>query len=236
MAKGRRGGAGLPARLREISRRLAARFGRPAACGHETDPVRNLVLTILSQNTTDANRDRAFERLSRRFPTLPALAASRPEEVEEAIRVGGLARAKAKAILGALERLREERGGISLDFLAGMRLPEARRYLTSFPGIGVKTANIVLLFSFGLPAFPVDTHILRVTKRLGLVPAAADLAGAALRLEPHVGAGEHGPLHLNLIRLGREVCKPRNPLCAACPLLPVCPEGGRRTRGRKVPR
>lgn len=235
MEKGPRGG-GPAARLGEVSRLLAARFGRHSACGHETDPVRNLVLTILSQNTTDANRDRAFERLVRRFPSIPLLAAARPEEVEEAIRVGGLAKAKARAILGALARLRDGNGAFSLEFLRGMSLPEARKQLTSFPGVGVKTANIVLLFSFGMPAFPVDTHILRVTKRLGLVPPAATLAVASLRLEPYVEAGDHGPLHLNLIRLGREVCKPRNPLCGGCPLLPVCPEGGRRTGGRKAPR
>jgi len=226
---------GLSARLREVCRLLAGRFGRPDLCAHETDPVRNLVLTILSQNTTDANRDRAYDRLEERFPTLPALAAARPSELEEAIRVGGLARAKAKAILGALARIREERGGYSLDFLRGMPLPEARAYLTSFPGVGVKTANILLLFSFGMPAFPVDTHVLRVTKRLGLVPATSDLAKAALSLEPHVGPGDHGPLHLNLIRLGREVCRPRDPRCAECPLLAVCPEGKRRKKAHPAP-
>jgi endonuclease-3 len=99
--------------------------------------------------------------------------------------------------------------------------------------VGVKTANILLLFSFGMPAFPVDTHVLRVTRRLGLVPGASTLAKAALSLEPHVGDGDHGPLHLNLIRLGREVCRPRNPLCAECPLLPVCPEGKRNTEGAR---
>jgi endonuclease-3 len=231
--KGRaRGGAGLRARLLGISRLLALRFGRPEACGHEIGPVRNLILTILSQNTNDANRDRACESLWRRFPTVPALAAAKPAEVEEAIRVGGLARAKSRSILGALARLKEERGSYSLDFLRSMTMAEARAYLTSFPGVGVKTANILLLFSFGFPAFPVDTHILRVTKRLGLVPAAADLSKAALALEKHVPENEHVPLHLNLIRLGREVCKPRTPLCSACPLLPVCPEGRRRTGGK----
>jgi len=222
----------LPERLRMISRLLARRFGRPEACGHETAPVQNLVLTILSQNTTDSNRDRAYETLVGRFPSLPKLAAAKPAEVEEAIRVGGLAKAKARSILFALSRLSEERGGYSLDFLRSMPLPEARAYLTSFPGIGVKTANILLLFSFGRPAFPVDTHILRVTKRLGLVPANATLAKAALSLEPHVPEGAHGPLHLNLIRLGREVCRPRTPSCPACPLLPVCPEGARRKAGK----
>ncbi|MGE5189605.1 MAG: endonuclease III domain-containing protein [Gemmatimonadota bacterium] len=227
----RKGGAAGPsslsARLEDVSGRLAARYGRPGRCAHEKDPVRNLVLTILSQNTTDANRDRAFASLVDRFPTLAQLAAARPREVEEAIRAGGLARAKAKAILGALARLKEERGAYTLGFLADMPLAGARDYLTSFPGVGVKTANVVLLFSFRREAFPVDTHILRVSKRLGLVPRNATLARAALLLEPHVPRGEHAPLHLNMIRLGREVCRPGNPRHAECPLLPVCPEGKR---------
>lgn len=222
----------MRARLADISRRLAGRFGRPDRCVHEREPVRNLILTILSQNTTDANRDRAFAVLLRRFPEVPLLAAARPAEVETAIRVGGLAKAKARAILGALERIRSDQGGYSMDFLAGMALPAARDYLTSLPGVGVKTANVVLLFSFGKDAFPVDTHILRVARRLGLVPAAADLSRAAHLLEPHVPAGEHAPLHLNLIRLGREVCRPRNPLHAECPLLSLCPEG-KREAGRQ---
>ena len=191
--------------------------------------MHNLVLTILSQNTNDANRDRAFASLRKRYPTVPRLAAARPADLEEAIRAGGLAKTKAAAILSALSRLKAERGGYTLEFLRSMPLQDARAYLTSFPGVGVKTANILLLFSFGHPAFPVDTHILRVTKRLGLVPPPATLADAALRLEPHVPGGAHVPLHLNLIRLGREVCRPRNPLCPTCPLLPICPEGARVT-------
>jgi endonuclease-3 len=221
---------GMAAKLRAVWRRLAHRFGEPALCGHETSPVENLVLTILSQNTNDANRDRAFASLRRRFPTVSRLASAAPEELEQAIRVGGLARTKAAAILAALSRLKAERGGYTLEFLRSMPLEEARAYLTSFSGVGVKTANILLLFSLGFPAFPVDTHVLRVTKRLGLVPPAATLAEAALRLEPHVPDGAHAPLHLNLIRLGRELCRPRNPLCPSCPLLPLCPEGARTTR------
>jgi len=214
-------------RLRVISQLLGERFGRPDRCAHEPDPVRNLILTILSQNTTDRNRDRAFASLMERFPTLPRLAAAAPAAVEEAIRVGGLARTKASSILSALSRMKRERGAHTLEHLREMPLAEARAYLTSFPGVGVKTANVQLLFSFGKEAFPVDTHILRVTKRLGLVPATADLAKAALLLEPHVPPGEHMPLHLNLIRLGREICRPGRPLHAECPLLPVCPEGAR---------
>jgi endonuclease-3 len=172
-----------------------------------------------------------------RFPTLQRLAAARPQAVEEAIRVGGLAGAKAKAILSALRRLEEEHGAYALDFLADMSLAEARDYLTSFSGVGVKTANVILLFSFRRESFPVDTHILRVARRLGLVPPNADLARAALLLEPHVPPGEHAPLHLNMIRLGREICRPTNPRHAECPLLPVCPDGKRSMKpARGAPR
>jgi endonuclease-3 len=221
-------------RLADISRRLGARFGRPNRCAHDEEPISNLILTILSQNTTDINRDRAYTSLMRRFPEIPRLARAKPAEVEEAIRAGGLAKAKTKAILTALARLKEERGEYTLDFLRDKPLPEARAYLTSLPGVGVKTANVLLLFSFGQEAFPVDTHILRVAKRLRLVPAAATLARAALFLEPHVPGGEHVSLHLNMIRLGREICRPRNPLHADCPLLPVCPEGMRDTEKRSA--
>ena len=225
----------LAARLRDVSDRLSRWFGRPRRSSHRTDPLSNLVLTILSQNTTDANRDRAFATLTERFPTIPLLAEASPQALEEAIRVGGLARAKAKAILGCLSRIHRERGEYSLDFLAGMPLAEARNYLTSFPGVGVKTANVVLLFSFGKEAFPVDTHILRVTKRLGWVSPSADLSRAAFLLEPHVPRRESMALHIHLIRLGREICRPRKPLCPECPLLPVCPEGQRRTGVRRSP-
>lgn len=224
----------LATRLRDVSGRLSRRYGRARRSAHRTEPLRNLVLTILSQNTTDANRDRAFAALTARFPTFPLLAAASPKDVEEAIRMGGLARAKTRAILSALSRVHRERGEYSLDFLSVMPLRDAREYLTSFTGVGVKTANVVLLFSFNKEAFPVDTHILRVTKRLELVPPATDLSRAALLLEPHVPAGKQMPFHMNLIRLGREICRPREPLCPECPLLAVCPEGARRTANRGV--
>lgn len=230
--RGEEGGKERSRRLADVSRRLCARFGRPFRCAHEEEPVRNLILTILSQNTTDGNRDRAFSSLMRRFPEIPLLAEAKPEQVEKAIRVGGLARAKAKAILSALACLRREHGKYTLDFLRDMPLPEARAYLTSLPGVGVKTANVLLLFSFGKEAFPVDTHILRVAKRLGLVPPGSDLSRAAHSLEPHVPKGEHATLHLNMIRLGREICRPSNPLHGECPLLPICPEGMRGARSR----
>lgn len=167
------------------------------------------------------------------FREIPRLAEAKTEQIEKAIRVGGLAQAKAKAILGALSYLKREHGEYTLDFLREMALPDARAYLTSLPGVGVKTANVLLLFSFGKEAFPVDTHILRVAKRLRLVPPAADLSRAALSLEPHVPRGEQATLHLNMIRLGREICRPGRPLHGDCPLLPVCPEGLREAGKRR---
>lgn len=223
-------GQAAGARLAEAARLLESRFGRPRRDGRVPDPVRNLILTILSQNTTDANRDRAYASLAARFPALEDLAAAGARDVEEAIRAGGLARAKARTILSLLGRLARERGGFDLSFLRRMPLAEARAYLTGFPGVGVKTASVVLLFSFGRPAFPVDTHILRVSKRLGLVSPSCDLSRATFLLEPHVPRGRHVPLHLNMIRLGRTICRPRAPRCPECPLLAVCPEGSRRMR------
>lgn len=223
------------ARIADAHRLLAGRYGIGGHCAHEglPDPISNLVLTILSQNTTDANRDRAYASLMARFKTLAAIETGDESDVEASIRVGGLPKAKARSIQGALRRLREERGKLSLDHVAKMKLDEARAYLTSFPGIGVKTANIILLFSFGFPAFPVDTHILRVTKRLGWVPESADLAKAAHAIEPLVPVGAHVPFHMNLIALGKELCKPSKPRCDECPLLALCPEGGRNTKTMK---
>ena len=214
----------VSARLIDIDRRLASRFELAEPSPHESPPMWNLVLTILSQNTTDASRDKAFAALRKKYPTFVRLAAAELEELAETIRPAGLSRAKAASILGALSRIKNERGGYTLDFLKSMPLSDARAYLTSFGGVGVKTANILLLFSFGFPAFPVDTHVFRVTKRLGLIPPSATPDKAALLLEPHIPAGAHMRLHLNLIRLGREICKPRNPLCPSCPLLKSCPE------------
>ena len=216
---------GLRARLSEIDRRLVSKFGASEDSPHEQPPVCNLVLTILSQNTTDLNRDRAFAALHDKFPTLPELAKASAGEVEEAIRPAGLAKTKAAYILDALSRLEKERGGYTLDFIKSMSLEDARAYLTSFNGVGVKTANILLLFSFGFAAFPVDTHVFRVVKRLGLVPKSSAPDKAALLLEPYVPEGAHKRLHLNLIRLGKEFCKPRKLLCRSCPLLKGCPAG-----------
>jgi endonuclease-3 len=146
-------------------------------------------------------------------------------EVAEAIRPAGLSQVKAPRIQAALRRIPAPAGRISLDFLAEMPLEEARAWLTALDGVGPKTAAIVLLFAFGRPAFPVDTHIHRVARRLGLIPPHASREKAHLLLEELLPAETYYTFHLNLIRHGREVCHPRNPACSRCRLLDLCPYG-----------
>jgi len=207
-----------------IHSRLADLYGehpdRPSL-----DPVAELVSTILSQNTNDRNRDRAFDQLRTRFPAWEAVRDAPVVQVAEAIRTAGLAQTKAPRIQAALRRISAEQGAIRLDFLATMELEEARAWLTSLDGIGPKTAAIVLLFAFGRPAFPVDTHIHRVTRRLGLIPQSASREKAHHLLEALVPAATYYAFHLNLIRHGRETCHPRRPACTRCVLLDLCPYG-----------
>ena len=189
---------------------------------HPHDPVASLVLTILSQNTNDVNRDRAFEQLLARFPTWEAVRDAGLEELVEAIRPAGLAPTKGPRIQGALQRVTAERGEISLDFLADLPLEKARAWLLAIPGVGPKTAAIVLLFALGRPAFPVDTHVHRVTRRLGLIPEKTSREKAHLLLEQLVPPEIYYPFHLNLIEHGRAVCHARNPECARCTLRDHC--------------
>jgi len=189
---------------------------------HPSDPVASLVLTILSQNTNDVNRDRAFERLLARFPTWEAVRDAPPEELVEAIRPAGLAPTKGPRIQGALRTITEERGEIELGFLKEMGLEEARAWLLAIPGVGPKTAAIVLLFALGRPAFPVDTHVHRVTLRLGLIPAKTSREKAHTLLEALVPPEIYYPLHLNLIEHGRAVCHARTPECGRCILKEYC--------------
>ena len=189
---------------------------------HPRDPVATLVSTILSQNTNDVNRDRAFERLRERFPTWEAVRDAPPEALVEAIRPAGLAPTKAPRIQEALQRITAERGELSLDFLADLPLEEAREWLLSIPGVGPKTAAIVLLFALGRPAFPVDTHVHRVARRLGLIPEGTSREKAHQLLEALIPPEIYYPFHLNLIAHGRAVCHARNPECARCVLQDHC--------------
>jgi endonuclease-3 len=185
-------------------------------------PVDELVSTILSQNTNDTNRDRAYEALKKRFPTWEAVRDAEPQEVIEAIRPAGLANQKGPRIQNALREITDARGEISLDFLGDLSAEEARSWLMQFKGVGPKTAAIVLLFSLDLPAFPVDTHIYRVTGRLGLLPRDMNAEQAHDYLATLFPEDAYYAVHLNIIRLGREICQARKPNCPECPLQDYC--------------
>lgn len=205
----------------EVRDRLLDAYGEPEWRSY-LDPVPELVNTILSQNTNDQNRDVAFRRLCERFDTWEEVRDAGTDEVIDAIRPAGLANQKGPRIQMALQRITEERGEISLDFLADWPLEEARAWLTGINGVGPKTAAIVLLFSFGRPAFPVDTHVHRVSRRLGLVEPKVSREKAHTELEALVPEQDYYPVHLNLIRHGREICTSRQPRCEACVLRDVC--------------
>jgi endonuclease-3 len=185
-------------------------------------PIDELVSTILSQSTTDLNRDRAFNRLKEQFGSWEAVRDSSADEIEAAIRVAGLSRQKAPRIKAALEYVTETQGELALDFLKTMPVDEARAWLTRMKGVGIKTASIILLFSLDMPAFPVDTHVHRTTGRLGVIPPKTSAEKAHHILEAALPPETYLDAHMNLIRLGREVCHARKPDCEACPLHEIC--------------
>jgi endonuclease-3 len=228
--------------VRAIRDRLRAAYGTPVLRPHRA-PVDELILTVLSQNTNDRNRDLAYARLTERFGSWQAIRDADENEIEEAIRPGGISRVKARRIREILRAL----GDDDLSWIERAPLEEARRYLCSLPGVGRKTAACVLLFSYGRPDVSVDTHVYRVGTRLGLFRPGASFDEAhdeLLRLvkpleqarpsEPGEGEprGQGAPgyeLHVNLIRHGRRICTARAPDCPDCPLLRLCPYGRART-------
>jgi endonuclease-3 len=187
------------------------------------DPASELVSTILSQHTSDVNSTRAFENLMRTFGSLENIASAPVEKIEEAIRMGGLARTKAPRIKAILNQIVDEVGSYDLSFLAEMPLDEAKAWLKRIPGIGPKTAAIILCFSLGLPAMPVDTHIFRVSKRIGLIRPKVTADQAHDILEPMVAPEDVFPFHMYLIRHGRQVCKAQRPQCHRCVMGWGCP-------------
>lgn len=241
-----------PARVVRIRDRLRDTYGIPRMAPHGR-PLAELILTVLSQSTNDRNRDVAFLRLRQRFAgrsdsgteagcSAPidyhAMLAAPVGEIEEAIRPGGISKVKSariKAILRAIadtsppdaagseETDRENEDALSLDWMREAPLEESRAYLTRLPGVGRKTAACVLLFSYGLPDIPVDTHVSRVGTRLGLFRLGAsfeELHDEMLQITPE---GQALELHVNLLRHGRRTCFARNPACARCPLARMCP-------------
>ncbi|MGD2105278.1 MAG: endonuclease III [Anaerolineae bacterium] len=189
---------------------------------HSRDPVATLVNTILSQNTNDVNRDTAYSRLRSRFPTWDDVRDAPEKELVDAIRPAGLGPTKAPRIQTALRRVTEREGEISLDFLQHASTEDARQWLTDLPGVGPKTAAIVLCFALGKPAFPVDTHVHRVTGRLGLIPKGTNRAKAHDVLQDIVPEELYYSFHLNLIAHGRAVCHSRKPECERCILQADC--------------
>lgn len=183
-----------------------------------------LVLTILSQNTSDTNSARAFDLLRDAYADWDAVLAAPTDELADVIRPGGLANVKAPRIQAVLAEVRDATAAMPYDlsFLGTLPLAEAKAWLAGLPGIGPKTAAIVLLFGFGRPALPVDTHVFRVATRLGLLPPRTDVARSHGVLEASLEADEVYPFHVELIRHGREVCHARRPACEACPLTDVC--------------
>jgi endonuclease-3 len=205
----------------EIYQRLLAAYGAPT-WRRQYPPLDELILTFLSQNTSDVNSGRAFQALKARYPTWQAVLDAPVGELIETIRGGGLAQRKAPRIQAALRRIQAERGEFAIDFLADLPVDAAMRWLTAFDGVGHKTASIVLLFCFGKAAFPVDTHVGRVTRRLGLAgpkDSEEKIKGLWEALAP---AAWFYPLHLNLIRHGREVCRAFRPACDRCVLRELC--------------
>ena len=208
--------------VQEIHRRLKLAYG-PLEPPRQWDPLEELVFTILSQNTSDTNSERAYASLRERYPTWEGLAASRPSQIASAIRGGGLANVKAPRILAVLREIRRREGGFDLSWMHAASDEEVDAYLSSLPGVGPKTVACVLAFSLGRPALPVDTHVHRVATRLGLIPpgmpaskahpALADLVLPRLRISMHVG----------LINHGRAICRAGRPRCEECALVDLCP-------------
>jgi endonuclease-3 len=217
-------------RLHAIRDRLRQAYGRPRLRPHRR-PVDELILTVLSQNTNDRNRDVAYMRLRERFPSWEAVRRAPEEEVEEAIRPGGISKIKAHRIKAMLEDL----DGDTLEWMRDAPIEESRERLVELPGIGRKTAACVLLFSYGIPDVPVDTHVFRVGWRLGLWGEKSKLEDAHDALTALAEDGDDAyEIHTNLLRHGRRICAARAPQCEECPLLSLCPYG--KARLRKVDR
>ena len=220
--------AALAKRALKIHKRLLEFYGEPT-WRNPLPAIDELVSTILSQNTNDINRDRAYDALRARFPDWESVRDAKTAEVIDAIRPAGLANQKGPRIQQVLKSITEERGSLDLSFLADLSVEEAKAWLTRFHGVGPKTAAIVLCFSLNKPAFPVDTHIYRVTGRIGLHPERMSLEQAHVHLEGLFPPETYYAVHLNIIRLGREICTARRAYCEKCPIRKLCDYGMQKT-------
>jgi len=208
--------------IKQVLSLLIAAYGdRPWR--RRLDPVGELVQTILSQNTSDLNSGRAYTSLMQRFGGWDSIAAAGAGEIADAIRAGGLADVKARYIKSALTALEKDKHGFDLEFLRKLPVTQARAWLVKLPGVGMKTASCVLLFSLVMPACPVDTHVNRVAKRLGIIGGKISVEVAHLKLEQIVKKDDIYRCHMLIIEHGRKTCKSQRPLCAECALSGICP-------------
>jgi endonuclease-3 len=214
----------LRKKIKTISLKLQRAYGKKRWRVHN-DPLSELIATILSQNTSDHNSHRAYFNLISKFTNWDRVRKASSQRIADAIRSGGLADIKAQRIKDILNQIHKENHDLDLSFLKTWRTERIRRYLKRFKGVGEKTIACVLLFSLGRPVMPVDTHVLRVSRRLGLVPKKTDAAEAERILEELVLGKMIYQFHLNVIQHGREVCKAANPRCAGCVLLENCDYG-----------
>lgn len=226
---------GLRRKAARVRAELLQAYGRPS-WGKRLPAVDELVATILSQNTSDINSGRAFGQLLERFGTMEAVRDAALDDLIATIRPAGLANQKGPRIQAVLRAITEARGALDLKFLRKLPPTDARAWLTQFNGVGPKTASIVLLFSLGVPAFPVDTHVHRVTGRLGLRPEKLSADDSHEWLEQLFEPETYVDAHINLIRHGREICHARNPQCEICPLQRLCDDYQRRASSRPLPR
>lgn len=207
--------------VQKIEQLLREQYGFPKK-KTSAEPLDVLVQTILSQNTTDANSHRAFERLRDRFDQWDAVMLAPVGQIEEAIRIGGLAKTKARRIQRILSQIHDSYGSLSLQHLCAMTPSDAAGILEKFEGVGRKTINCVLLFGCDMDVFPVDTHILRISKRLGLIPEKTGMERVHTLWATFLPAKTAFPLHLNLIKHGRQTCRARVPGCSECCLKHLC--------------
>lgn len=207
--------------IKNINKLLVKHFGIPPKNEKLPNPLEMIIATILSQNTNDKNSYQAYRNLKDRFRTFEELANARRSSIEKEIRIAGLGKQKSEAIKNLLTDLKEKRNSLSLDFVTGMKNEDAVKELSSYKGVGVKTASCVLLFSLERDVCPVDTHVHRTLNRIGLVKTSAP-EKTFFEINNTFPKGIAHSFHTNLIRLGREICKPKNPSCCECPLLKIC--------------
>ncbi len=207
-----------------IVQNLESTFGTPKLSA-KSDAIAMLIKIILSQATTDTNSHRTFQKLKQEFKTWNKVLAADESEIADVIRLGGLANQKAKVIKELLTQIKQTHGSLSLKFLDKLPDEAARDYLLQFRGIGPKTVACTLLFALHKEVFPLDTHIFRILKRMGVLPEKITDTKAHKLLDELAPPGKFFSLHVNLIRLGKKICRPREPLCEQCPLIEYCDYG-----------